>query len=802
MKYLFLLTILLISGVAGAQQILIKGKVSGENNHPLAFANIRAEGTTLGTSANGIGEYELKLSPGTYILIASYIGYISDTVSVNAAEGIILRNFILKQTNISLPEITVRPGVNPAIEIIKKAIERKQKRNSVIDSYEFKAYTKGIVRTQGDLSSSEGSIGINLAVSDTIPLKISGIIENQSEGFYKKPDEYKEIILARKQTANIPPAMNILTGGRFIQNFYNETIFFIGNNLPGPLSDDALNYYYFYIENTVAVNNTDVYKIHISPDDAHDPGFTGTLYITGGKYDLIRVDLQLNSAANTGGIFDTVSIFQQFAAFADSIVMPVDYRLYVRANYLNLARFGFEFSTILYDYKINPGISNDFFDKAIVTVIPNADERDSLYWNSIQIIPETPDEEKAYKRIDSLESIPRTFWDRFSFLSSRIYLTDDFAIRAPLGMYHFNRVEGHTIDFGFFLENTLKKRLNGNLEFSYGFSDKRFKENLSVGYLLGKYRTYSINFNAYNKLNILFGESDEYGQLIPSLLALLSKYEFRNYYYSNGFDFNISGEVFPVVALSAGYKNHMDKSTATNTDFSFFNRGKTYMPNQVIYGSKVNALTAGFKLDFRDYIEDGYFRRRISGGKSYVILDGRAELSDKKLLRSGLNYITYKLNANGIINTFSTARLKYNLMGMYNIGSLHYQSLFALPGSINILFQDFSFRTLNVNEIFGSRIIAVNLDHYFNDIIFRALRIPGLMDWELQLNIFFNAAYSDIGGETSTILPVHIRTFPHPFYEIGFGLSQVLLPLRIEFAWKLNYRGENNFRIGLNSFLF
>lgn len=802
MKYLFLLTILLISGVAGAQQILIKGKVSGENNHPLAFANIRAEGTTLGTSANGIGEYELKLSPGTYILIASYIGYISDTVSVNAAEGIILRNFILKQTNISLPEITVRPGVNPAIEIIKKAIERKQKRNSVIDSYEFKAYTKGIVRTQGDLSSSEGSIGINLAVSDTIPLKISGIIENQSEGFYKKPDEYKEIILARKQTANIPPAMNILTGGRFIQNFYNETIFFIGNNLPGPLSDDALNYYYFYIENTVAVNNTNVYKIHISPDDAHDPGFTGTLYITGGKYDLIRVDLQLNSAANTGGIFDTVSIFQQFAAFADSIVMPVDYRLYVRANYLNLARFGFEFSTILYDYKINPGISNDFFDKAIVTVIPNADERDSLYWNSIQIIPETPDEEKAYKRIDSLESIPRTFWDRFSFLSSRIYLTDDFAIRAPLGMYHFNRVEGHTIDFGFFLENTLKKRLNGNLEFSYGFSDKRFKENLSVGYLLGKYRTYSINFNAYNKLNILFGESDEYGQLIPSLLALLSKYEFRNYYYSNGFDFNISGEVFPVVALSAGYKNHMDKSTATNTDFSFFNRGKTYMPNQVIYGSKVNALTAGFKLDFRDYIEDGYFRRRISGGKSYVILDGRAELSDKKLLRSGLNYITYKLNANGIINTFSTARLKYNLMGMYNIGSLHYQSLFALPGSINILFQDFSFRTLNVNEIFGSRIIAVNLDHYFNDIIFRALRIPGLMDWELQLNIFFNAAYSDIGGETSTILPVHIRTFPHPFYEIGFGLSQVLLPLRIEFAWKLNYRGENNFRIGLNSFLF
>ena len=239
-----------------------------------------------------------------------------------------------------------------------------------------------------------------------------------------------------------------------------------------------------------------------------------------------------------------------------------------------------------------------------------------------------------------------------------------------------------------------------------------------------------------------------------------------------------------------------------NSDFAFFNRDKSYPPNQEITETRVNALSAGFKLDFRNYIEDGYFRRRTSEGKSYVILKGSIELSDKKFLKSGIDYTTYKLNANGSINTFSSQDLEFRVMSMYNRGNLPYQSLYALPGNIDILFNDFSFRTLNINEIFGSRIITLNLEHNFKDLLFRALKIPGLMDWDIQLSTFLNAAVSDIGKETSAHLPVSVKTFSHPFYEAGFGLSQVLVPLRIEFAWKLNYRGENNFRIGINTLVF
>src|ERR1035437_8917989 len=124
---------------------------------------------------------------------------------------------------------------------IKKAILRKDERNRKLKSYEFEAYTKGIIKTQEDISSKNNGISLGVGTNDTIPLKISGILENQSKGYYKKPDNYKEIIIARKQSANFPSSANMLTGGRLIQNFYEDNVSFFGRFLPGPLAENALS---------------------------------------------------------------------------------------------------------------------------------------------------------------------------------------------------------------------------------------------------------------------------------------------------------------------------------------------------------------------------------------------------------------------------------------------------------------------------------------------------------------------------------------------------------------------------------
>src|ERR1035437_814568 len=57
----------------------VSGSVSDNvSNEPLYFANIRVLNSSLGTSSNRNGDYELKLKKGAYRLTVSYIGYISD----------------------------------------------------------------------------------------------------------------------------------------------------------------------------------------------------------------------------------------------------------------------------------------------------------------------------------------------------------------------------------------------------------------------------------------------------------------------------------------------------------------------------------------------------------------------------------------------------------------------------------------------------------------------------------------------------------------------------------------------------
>ena len=172
------------------------------------------------------------------------------------------------------------------------------------------------------------------------------------------------------------------------------------------------------------------------------------------------------------------------------------------------------------------------------------------------------------------------------------------------------------------------------------------------------------------------------------------------------------------------------------------------------------------------------------------------------MLKSNLEFTTYRIFINSFIQTFRSANLRIGFYGMYNEGTLAYQDMYALPGNINALSKSFTFRTLRINEVFGERVAALNLEHNFRDEVFRLLNIPGLRNWEIMLNVFFNTAVSKIGEKSGDLLPEDLKTFPKPFYEIGFGIGQGIIPLQLEFAWKLNYRGENNFVISLNVFSF
>ncbi|MGB2960114.1 MAG: carboxypeptidase-like regulatory domain-containing protein, partial [Bacteroidota bacterium] len=110
----FVLLSALTAGLALAQ--LTMGKVRGtvidrETGEPLVGANVTIEGTTLGAACDINGEFiVLNVSPGTYSLRATYVGYRAMTIrNIRVTQG------LTTEVNFNLQSEAI-PG--PAIEII------------------------------------------------------------------------------------------------------------------------------------------------------------------------------------------------------------------------------------------------------------------------------------------------------------------------------------------------------------------------------------------------------------------------------------------------------------------------------------------------------------------------------------------------------------------------------------------------------------------------------------------------------------------------------------------------------------
>lgn len=798
--------IFFLAVMINAQQFTIRGKVVDKTtNQAIPYSNIRVANTNYGTSSTIDGNFQIQLAKGNYKLIVSNIGYVSDTISIRLNENKNL-TIELEPTPINLNEVTVFPGENPALEIIRRVIEAKHERNDKIESYVFRAYTKGIIKTTEYFNSSGSSVGIEVGgkSGDTSKLKITGIIENESKGYFKKPNFYKDEIVARKQSSNTPSSINIFTGGRLIQNFYSDDIRFFNRPLLSPIADEAIEYYDYFIEDTLAMDKHNVFKINFEPLKKINPGFVGTLYVEDKTYNLIKLEAGLNDPANPGRIFTSIKIIQQFTPHENNIVMPIDYRINVEGNPMGLFKFGFELNSIFFDYQINKELDKNIFDMTIIKVNPDADQKDSSYWKSVQTIPNSEEEIVAYKKIDSLETVQKSFWDNFSFLATSIPINKNFSISGPLSIYSFNHIEGHTLNFGVHASQLFEKRMNLSLDLSYGFNDKKFKQEFVGNYYLGDYRTTNVSFRGFNKLTDLFSESIRYNKLTSTLTSLFGKYDFRNYFYTKGFSASVQSQVFPILNLGIGFLNRTDNNAYHNSDFSFFNKKKSYNINQSIYETRINAVTTSFQIDFRKFIEDGYFRRKINTEPGYIIFSGNLLFSNSSVLKSKLDFSQYRITINGSVLLFASASSRFSLLGISSSNAVPFQMLYSLPGNIESASQTFTMRTLGTGEVFGDKSIYLSVENNLNDELFRLLGLKFLIDLQMNLSVHFNAAMITISNKSKNILPQNfinnsLIEFKKPFAEIGFGIGQQLFPLRIEFTWKLNYLGKNNFVIGINT---
>ncbi|MCC8409282.1 TonB-dependent receptor [Mucilaginibacter sp. UR6-1] len=107
-KLLFLMLLVCGSSVAMAQRGIIKGKISGQANEPLAGATLLVNGTTSSAAADLNGEYQFYVNAGNLAVTVRYLGY-KDTVvnvTVNAGQLKVL-NIMMQSRQATLQDVVV-----------------------------------------------------------------------------------------------------------------------------------------------------------------------------------------------------------------------------------------------------------------------------------------------------------------------------------------------------------------------------------------------------------------------------------------------------------------------------------------------------------------------------------------------------------------------------------------------------------------------------------------------------------------------------------------------------------------------
>ena len=110
MKNFIVTTLLLLSVLSmSAQKSFVKGIVTDDEANPLAGASIYATETGTGTTSDFDGTYKLELPPGTYTIVASYVGYSSSSQSVTIENESVTLDILLNP-GVALGEIMIVSG--------------------------------------------------------------------------------------------------------------------------------------------------------------------------------------------------------------------------------------------------------------------------------------------------------------------------------------------------------------------------------------------------------------------------------------------------------------------------------------------------------------------------------------------------------------------------------------------------------------------------------------------------------------------------------------------------------------------
>ncbi|MBK7258778.1 MAG: carboxypeptidase-like regulatory domain-containing protein [Ignavibacteriae bacterium] len=751
-----LLLLCITVSATGEERHALHGRIADRTTgEPLPAAHVRILNSSRGTITGSAGGYALQLEPGNYRVVVRMLGYRPDT-SLVSIHGDIRHDVLLDPSDIVLPEVLVT-SEDPAVEIIRRAIAAKRAWISRLTSFQSNGFTRQVL------------------LRDT---SIASITESFTTVYWQQGDTLREVVKQRRQTENVKSSFNFASVGQIV-NFNEDDVRFLGYTFVGPTSVDALDYYAYKLLRTEKNRGHDIYVIQMTPRSRTTPMFNGTIRIADVSYALMGVDVVPNEVFAIPFVKSLkVRYRQQFSLEQEEFWLPADIRIDGHAK-ISVAGFsfpaiGFQQSSILSDYAINPSLPDSIFRRPRLTVDSSAVRLDSTFWKANDVLPLSPEEKIAYASLDSTRTLAVQF--RPGGISATI--GGDGGTAASVLSFldlSFNRVEGFHLGVKYENERILPL-LGIDAGFAYGLSDKRTKYRLGVTVFTSAAHHLGFGAEIYRTTDHRPG-GDDYGTIANSVTSLLSRNDYHDYHEAEGWKGFVRFSSGRRLTAQLSLINEDHRAVGNRTSFSLFARSRSYRENPRV----PEGTLRGFQV-----------RARI--GNPPVPLDMirtnalelSVEHSTPALLSSSYDFTRYEAHGTLVIPTFAPGLLfRPDLTLMVSAGDLRgtqvpIQRLFNIESSSSGYGPSGVMRSMDVKEYGGTGYLAVHAEHNFRALPFLALGIPFLYENNIEFLMHGGAARTWSTGRT--VNPFRTGWFS----EIGFGFNRIFDILRADLSWRLN----------------
>lgn len=804
----------LLQQAAHAQETVVRGKVTDANSgDPVPFVNVVFLGTTIGTTTDFDGHYELSTNtPGDTVAV-SYIGYKLRKKAIEKGKTQVL-NFQLEEDVTRMQEFVFEAGENPAYAILRKVIDNKPLNDKrKLTAYEYDTYTKIEIDVDNisekfrqkklvqKITQVLDSVE-RIAGEDGKPILPMFISESVSKLYYRaSPKMTMENILNSKINGVGVEDGSLVTqfiGSSFQEyNFYQNWLNIVTKDFASPVADGWRIYYEYDLTDSTYIGNDFCYRLDFFPKSTQDLAFTGTIWVTKKEYALKQVDVTVGKEANLNFV-EKIKIQQELVRTELGAWLPVKNRVLVDVGEIkdNMAGLLAKFYTSNKNFVVNKPYEQSFYTQPIVIAEDARMHQGEGYWDTLRHEPLTQTEKNVYRMIDTLQNIPvvKTYTDIIKVVVNGYYETGKFFIGPYVSALALNNIEGVRVQAGFKTNIKFSDKwvFGGNV--GYGFKDDKIKYSAFARNILSRSPWTTASFSTRSDIGRVGLDDENYNSNFLFFAAQRFG-NFRRGYYYNESVFDFKRELFKGFTQRIAVRYHTFKP--------LFNFGY-YPPRDFTTQDTLETYeTTEVMLEAR-YARDELFIQndndRLSMGTSkWPIITMRYTRGISGILGSDFDYnklrlSIYKRMRFGPLGTgYATAT------GEYIFDALPYTLLSLHLGNQSPVYANFSFNLMNYGEFVSDRYLALQYQHKFEGFFLNRVPLLRKLKWRLvgTANLLYGglsqanrAIIADTTPDGEEALQPGFLEPGKPYVELGYGVENIFKFFRVDFVHRLSYLNE------------